>query len=461
MKIKNRLEYLASLALFAFLSVSHLSNAAENNDPAQSLLVRGEWVAKAADCAACHKGSGPGSSDFSGGKAIATPMGDIIATNITPSEQYGIGRYTEAQFKQALTQGIRADGSHLYPAMPYTAYQGMSDADIHALWLWINTSVPAVDKATPQTALSFPWSMRSLMGVWNMFNNTPPQPAVPLETAELQRGYYLTEVLGHCSACHSPRNMMLGESSTHRFSGGEQNGWHAPNITSDPISGIGGWSDQQLVQYLKTGNTPGKGVAAGGMGEAVENSLSHLSDDDLHAIVAWLRQIPAVRDSAETQAAWKHPDAPRGSVNETAGKALYESACAACHRAGGEGAYGNRFPSLTHNATTGSLNPSNLVMVVLDGIHRQGDFVATSMPAFRETLDDKQIADVTNYITAQFGNADTRVSPEFVAQQRQGGERPLSVTLLNLAPWLLLAIVVILFAVWFLRRKNARHHSRG
>ncbi|GAB80184.1 cytochrome c [Shimwellia blattae] len=460
MKIKNRLGHLVSLALFTFFSVCQQASAA-GNAPEQSLLARGEWVARAADCVACHQGSGPGASGLSGGKAISTPMGDIIATNITPSEQYGIGRYTEAQFKQAVTRGIRADGSRLYPAMPYTAYQGMRDADIHALWVWINHAVPAVDKAAPQTALAFPWSVRPLMGIWNLFNNTPPAPAVPLATPELQRGYYLTEVLGHCSACHSPRNTLMGESSTRRLSGGDQNGWHAPNITSDPVSGIGGWSDQQLVQYLKTGNTPGKGVAAGGMGEVIEHSLSHLSDDDLQAIATWLRQIPPVRQDNETLAAWTHPQTSRDITTQTAGKALYESACAACHRAGGEGAYDNRFPSLTQNSTVGSLNPSNLVMTILDGVHREGDFVSTSMPAFRNALNDAQIADVTNYITAQFGDGKTRVTPAFVAQQRQGGERPLSVVLMGMAPWLLLAIVVILFAVWLLRRKNARHHSRG
>ncbi|MFZ4834225.1 c-type cytochrome [Rouxiella sp. Mn2063] len=425
---------------------------ADSTSPDPALLARGAYVAQAADCNACHKGASAGSPDYSGGVPIATPMGEIIGSNITPSVDYGIGKYSEEDFKKALTQGIRRDGKNLYPAMPYTAYQGMTNDDIHALFVWLKFGVQPVNKAAPETHLGFPWSIRPMMGIWNLFNNYFPTPVTSLKDVQLQRGDYLGEVLGHCSACHSPRNFMMGESRSARFSGGQVGGWAVPNITSDPISGVGGWSDAQLKQYLKTGHVEGRGIAASGMGEAVENSLSYLNDSDIDAIVTWLRQIPAVRDPEDQQPAWSYAGDP-ARAQHLPGKALFLSSCAACHRDAGQGANNDSFPALTHNSTTGNHNPSNLVMVILDGVDRQGRFAPVHMPGLRDTLSDEQIAQVANYVTASFGNPHVQVSGDFVAQQRQGGAKPL---LLRLMPWgggAALLLVVLLG--WQISRKRA------
>lgn len=382
-------------------------------------------------------------------------MGDIIATNITPSRRYGIGHYSEADFKRAVTQGVRPDGSHLYPAMPYSAYQGISDADIRALYAWFMHGVSPVDVPTAQTHLDFPWSLRGLMGVWNPLNARLPPVPEGVTTPQLARGYYLTEVLGHCSACHSPRNVMMGERMSQRYSGGTQGGWHAPNITSHPVSGIGGWSDAELVQYLKTGNQPGKASTAGGMAEVIDNSLRHLSDDDVKAIVAYLRLLPPVHNTSASIAAWAH--APKTDLREAdkAGEALYQSACAACHRSAGEGAWHTVFPALTANSATGRSTPDNLIMVILDGVKREGKFAPATMPGFRDALNDEQIAQLTNYVAHRFGNPQINVSARDVAIQRDNGAKPWLVTLL---PWaaVLAVVLVILPIVLMVRRARRR-----
>lgn len=450
---KHHSRRLRGLLLAAGIAASPLQAANPQPDPA--LLAKGAYLARAADCNACHRGATPGSADYSGGVAIATPMGDIIATNITPSKRSGIGNYSEADFKRAVGEGLRPDGEPLYPAMPYSAYQGISDEDMHALYVWFMHGVAPVDNQPRQTRLGFPWSVRSLMRLWNPLNARLAPPPAGANTPQLKRGYYLTEVLGHCSACHSPRNVMMGERMQQRYAGASLGGWYAPNITADPVSGIGTWCDKELKQYLRTGNVPGKASAAGGMAEAIDHSLRHLTDDDLDAMVAYLRQIPAVRNSADTVAAWAHPPKSHVSQADNAGEALYQRACATCHRSGGEGAYRAVFPPLTANSTTGRHSPDNLIMVILDGVEREGTFAPLTMPGFRDTLNDEQIAQLTNYVAHRFGNPAIQVSARDVATQRNGGAKP---WLLVLLPWLsaLAGVLVVLFIVQLIRRARRR-----
>lgn len=423
--------------------------------PDPALLAQGAYLARAADCNACHRGAAPGSPDYSGGLAITTPLGKIIATNITPSKRFGIGNYSEADFKRALKEGVRPDGVHLYPAMPYSAYQGISDADIHALYAWFMHGVAPAEVQPEQTRLGFPWSVRALMALWNPLNAKLPPPPDASASPKLHRGYYLTEVLGHCSACHSPRNVMMGERMSQRYSGGTLGGWRAPNITDDPVSGIGAWRDDQLLQYLKTGNLPGKATAAGGMAEAIDHSLRYLTDNDLNAMIAWLRQIPPVHDSADTMPPWTYRTRSPVRDEDKAGEALYQSACAACHRGDGEGAYHTVFPSLTTNSTTGSPTPDNLIMVILDGVARERTFAPVGMPGFRDALNDEQIAQLTNYVAHRFGNPEIQVDARDVALQRDGGAKPL---LLVWLPWVsgLVGVVIILLLVLLMRRARRR-----
>lgn len=424
----------------------------------QSLISRGRYLAQAGDCMACHRGREEHDRPFVGGYIIESPMGNIVASNITPSLGTGIGQYSEADFKQALTQGVRKDGELLYPAMPYTAYQGLKDDDIHALYTYFMKGVEPVERPTEPTRLAFPFNVRATLKVWNwLFLNHPAgQTDVSLEPG-LERGRYLVDTLGHCSACHSPRNWLMAEDAAAYLGGGLVGGWEAPNITSDETHGIGGWSQAELVQYLRSGHVNGKGQAAGGMAEAVENSLRHLDDADLNSIAVYLKQVPALATGTAHKAAYGYSgtSTPEQPSRYPEGQALYERGCASCHRLSGQGAYGGFFPSLTHNSTVGSEHFNNLVMVILHGVERQNHNLRVSMPGFSERLDDQQIAEISQYIGERFGRPDMQVSAADVALLRQGGKPPLLITLM---PYLIggAIIVLVVIAFWIVLSRRRR-----
>lgn len=460
MTLASRIAALGSacIALLAFAAGA----AALPQGIDRAMLLRGEQLATAADCNACHRSPQAGGADYAGGLPLASPMGEIIGPNITPSVKYGIGQYSEADFRRALVDGVRRDGRYLYPAMPYTAYRGISESDLHALYAYFMYGVEPVEHEVAPTSLAFPFSIRQTMWFWNVLYREQPKPVTNLDSDALKNGYYLVEVLGHCSVCHSPRNFLMAEDNGQRFAGGSIGGWYAPNITSDKVSGIGGWSDEELTQYLKTGHVQGKGAAAGGMGEAVEYSLSEMPGADLQDMVTYLRHVPAVRNDGEERAAWQHGsgDRPSDGADNEAGQKLYASACAACHRLQGEGAYADHFPSLTHNTTTGSLRADNMVMVILDGVNREGEFTPVTMPGFRGALSDKQIAQLSNYIAQRFGNPALNVTDAFVAMQRSGGEMP---PIMRLLPWAYgIAIVIVLggLALWLRKCSASKKQGR-
>ncbi|MDB5850048.1 MAG: Cytochrome, partial [Rhodoferax sp.] len=243
--------------------------AASTQDTA--LIEKGRYLATAGDCAACHTAAGK--APFAGGYSVQSPLGVIVATNITPSKTAGIGNYTEAQFARALREGRRADGQHLYPAMPYTAYTLLSDEDTHALYTYFMRGVAPVDASPPPTELPFPFDIRLSMAAWNlMFLRNERFVPDAAQSQQVNRGAYVANALAHCSTCHTPRNALMAEQGS-RFLGGAQLGaWYAPDITPAP-GGIGGWSDAELNQYLRAGHVPGKSQAAGPMAEAVEKSF--------------------------------------------------------------------------------------------------------------------------------------------------------------------------------------------
>src|SRR3984885_4502991 len=277
------------------------AEAAQTEDAASKsaeLTERGAYLAKAADCGACH--TAPHGKPFAGGLAISSPVGTIYSTNITPSAGYGIGRYTEAQFALAVRRGIRADGAYLYPAMPYTSYSIFTDADVQALYAYFMQGTAAVDAPAPWTELPFPMNLRVSMIGWNLlfFDTTPFQPD-PRQSQLWNRGRYLVTGAAHCSACHTPRGFLMQEKANEAFSGGQVGPWYAPNITSDVNSGIGSWSQDELVEYLRTGDVHRKAQAAGSMGEAVEHSFQYLSDADLEAMATYVRTVGAIRDPGD------------------------------------------------------------------------------------------------------------------------------------------------------------------
>ena len=269
-----------------------------------SLVKRGEYLARAADCVVCH--TAPGGAPYAGGLAIPLPFGTLYSTNITADKDTGIGDYSDRDFLNAMQRGIRPDGTRLYPAMPYPSYTRMTDADALAIkaYLFGLAPVPAADRAD---TLKFPFNQRALMIFWALFFNADqrfePNTA---QTAEWNRGAYIAEALAHCGECHTPRNLGFALDNRRKFGGAVTAGWHAFNISSDKGSGIGAWSDDEVFAYLSSGHASGHGTASGPMGETVDQSFSLMSPGDIRALVAYVRSVPAIT-SAELPATLAPP----------------------------------------------------------------------------------------------------------------------------------------------------------
>lgn len=449
--------------LIGLLAASSLVGTAYAQDAGGNqaeLIARGRYLAKAADCAACHTAP-DGGEPYAGGYGIQSPLGTILSTNITPSKANGIGDYSEQDFARAVRAGITKDGTHLYPAMPYTAYAKLSDADISALYAYFKSEVKPVDQPSKETELPFPFSIRSSMAAWNMLflSSDRLQPDAS-RSAEWNRGAYLAEALEHCSTCHSPRNLFMAEDAGSGLSGGTVGPWSAPNITSDKKSGIGGWSDAELLQYLRTGHVASKAQAAGPMAEAVEHSLQHLTDPDLKALVTYLRGTkPVGSGDKQPRYTFGKPSATELSLRGTAGLTpaengfhVFSGACANCHQADGGG--NARYPSLYNNTATGANTPENLIATILFGLSRTVDGVTIFMPAFgtdasfTDRLSDKDVADVSNYVLSQFGNAALKVVPADVARVREGGSKPfIAVAAPFIAPAAVVVAAIVLLLI--------------
>jgi len=456
-----------SLVMSTLLATGFSAVAADSSSP-QELIAKGEYLAIAADCGACHT-SPKGGAAMSGGYGIQSPLGTIFASNITPSKVAGIGNYTEQDFARAVRQGINKQGQYLYPAMPYTSYSRITDSDIQALYAYFMHGVAAVDVKAPETHLPFPFNIRSSMALWNtLFSTNKPFTAEESASAQVNRGNYLVNALAHCDTCHTPRNALMGQDDSKALSGGSLGSWYAPNITPDKTSGIGSWSGEDLAQYLKTGHLAGKAQAAGPMAEAVEHSLQHLSSADIEATVAYLKQIPAVNTGGSQSrdsygAASSTEQQMRGDqTSAEPGWTVFSGSCANCHQANGEGT--SYYPSLFHNSTTGADNPTNLVSAIVNGVHRNVNGQQVDMPAFgpdanfTTQLTDQQIADVSNYVLKTYGNPNVSVTVEQVKQIREGGPKPLLAQLTS--PTVMIGVVavalltVILFVAWVSRRRK-------
>jgi len=438
--------------------------------PSAELISRGRYIAAASDCAACHTAPN-GGQPFAGGYGIVSPLGTIVSTNITPSMTDGIGTYTEEEFAHAVRDGAAKDGSHLYPAMPYTAYAKMTDDDVKALYAYFMHEVKPVDHQPQKTELPFPFSIRTSMAAWNFLflDKTRFTPDASKSQA-WNRGAYLSEALAHCSTCHTPRNALMAEQSSKALSGGSLGSWYAPNITSDPISGIGDWTQDELVQYLRTGHIAGKAQAAGPMAEAIEHSLQHLTDEDLKAIAVYVRDVtpvssgdkaPRDRFGVPSVTEYALRGLPGEAPNER-GFRIFSGVCANCHQMNGEG--NKHYPSLYHNTVTGADRSDNLLSAIVFGVNRTVGGETAFMPGFgpdafyTDHLSDQDIADVSNYVLAQYGNPDVKVTPADVKLIREGGPKPL---IARLAPFAAPAIVIgflILTAliVWLVRRRRLR-----
>jgi len=382
------------------------------------IVERGAYLAKAADCMVCH--TAPGGAEYAGGLGFKLPFGMLYSTNITPDKETGIGNYSDQDFLNAVHRGTRRDGARLYPAMPYTSYTYLTDADVLAIKAYLFSLPPVVAKP-PENTLTFPFNQRWAMAFWSaVFNPDTRFAPDPARSPEWNRGAYVAEALAHCGECHTPRNLAFALDNRKKFGGAITAGWHAFNISSDKATGVGGWRDDDLISYLSIGHAAGHGTASGPMGEAVDHSFSQLTPDDIRAVVAYLRSVPAVA-SADLPATLA-PPAPashrNGGTDDPRGKLVFEGACVSCHGWTGESSL-SPFATLTGAQAVNDPGATNVAQIVIAGTRRYTPDGAISMPAFGDAYSDIEIAAVANYVTARFGAKGSQLTAQDVAELRK------------------------------------------
>ena len=367
----------------------------------QSTIDRGRVLAALGDCAVCH--TAPGGAPNAGGRAMDTPFGTLYTTNLTPDADTGLGRWSFSAFQRAMREGVSRDGHYLYPAFPYTAFAKTSDDDLQALYAYF-MSMPAVRAETPKSELKFPFSMRPLMAGWNaLFHDPAPLQPVTTQSAEWNRGAYLVNGLGHCGACHTPRNALGAEQGGSAYlSGALIDGWEAPALTGLSKSAVP-WDADELYRYLRSGHTQRHGIAGGPMAEVVRE-LGQVSDADVRAMATYLGSFnpaPAAAPQAVAQQVVETAARTQGQLLGPAQR-MFDSACASCHHDGnGPTLLGVNTP-LALNSNLTSARPDNLLRTILDGVREPASRDIGFMPAFREALDDRQIAELAGYMRARF-----------------------------------------------------------
>ncbi|MHC3750016.1 cytochrome c [Pseudomonas stutzeri] len=395
------------LALLAAMSASaHAVTALDGYE----LVEKGRYIATLGDCTACH--TSPGKPLFSGGVAIETPFGELLGANITPDPATGIGRWTFEDFQNTMARGHGRNGKQLYPAMPYAAYTKVTREDNLALWAYLRTVEP-VQNEVETNQLPFPFNVRLSMKAWNWLNFTEGEFEPDAEKSEQwNRGAYLVQGLGHCGSCHTPKNLIGGDRRDGTLKGGELQGWMAPNISNTAHVGLAEWTEDDIVQYLKTGANR-YDIASGPMAEAVEKSTQYWRDADLKAVAVYLKSLDHEHEKPE----------PLGANDPimTAGRSLYEDRCSACHTPDGEG-IPTLFPKLANAPLVNARDAVSMIRVVLAG-NRAGTTDAAptgpAMPSFAWNLSDENIADVLTYVRNSWGNAAPAVSADEVRKQRE------------------------------------------
>ncbi|RCW68562.1 molybdopterin cofactor-binding domain-containing protein [Pseudorhodoferax soli] len=363
-------------------------------------IERGRVLAAAGDCAVCHTAAD--GHPNAGGRAMDTPFGKIYTTNLTPDKATGLGSWSFTAFQRAMREGISRDGRHLYPAFPYTAFAKTSDDDLQALFAYFMSLEP-VAAQTPKSDLKFPFNVRSLLAGWNaMFHDPTPFEPDPKQTPDWNRGAYLVNGLGHCSACHTPRNALGAELTGAAFlSGAVIDGWEAPALTGVGKTAVP-WDHDSLYQYLRNGHSPRHGVAGGPMAEVVRE-LQHLPDGDISAMATYLASFSPKVDNAVVLAtrAVEQAAASKGQLLGAAQR-RFDSACASCHHDGdGPKLLGVNTP-LTLNSQLTSDRPDNLINTILNGVQHPATRDLGFMPAFKDAFDDVEIAELASYMRQRF-----------------------------------------------------------
>jgi mono/diheme cytochrome c family protein len=384
--------------------------------PTPQQVARGAYLARVGDCAACH--TDRGGAPYAGGKGIATPFGTVYASNLTPDLKTGIGAWSPAQFWRALHNGRSADGRLLYPAFPYPSFTEVTRADSDALFAYLRSLVP-VAQPDRAHALRFPYGTQAALAVWRALFFAPAafEPRVE-RSAQWNRGAYLVRGLGHCAACHSPRNALGATSDSLELSGGliPMQNWYAPSLASPAEAGVADWPVGEVVGLLRGGVTP-RGATMGPMAEVVFRSTQHLDDGDAAAVAVFLKSLPPAEPPSAEPATLAQEVRARGG-------ALYRKHCADCHGPQGEGAgagSGLAYVPLAGNRKVRMASPTNLLHVVIDGGFpptTAGNPRPFGMPPFGAVLSDLEIAAVASYVRDAWGNAAPQVSPIDVMRVR-------------------------------------------
>ena len=378
---------------------------------ADDLIAKGEYLTHAADCASCH--TVPGGAMFAGGRAFVLPaMGTVYSPNITPDQSTGIGAYSDDDWVRAIRTGV-GRGKRLYPAMPYAEYAKLTRADALAIKAYLFSLKP-VAATQPATQMKVPFDQRWGLMFWNLVNATSGEFSQDTtKSAAWNRGAYLVEGAGHCGECHTPRNFMQGLKGSKAFAGAAQEGWQAYNISGDKAAGIGAWTDEQLAEYLSTGKAPGRGPASGPMAEVIEYSLRYLSQDDITAIVTYLRSVPTQPDG---------PPAGTGTVTATAsadpmGAHLFNQACAGCHLPDGTGRQ-SPWAALAGSHTASDPAGTNLVQVLAHGSQIETAQGTMFMHSFTGGYTSSELASIANYLIGQTSGRQGQVTAQQIEAAR-------------------------------------------
>jgi mono/diheme cytochrome c family protein len=385
-------------------------------DPA--LVARGANLARLGNCVSCHQAAG--GRPYAGGYPIKTPFGTIYGSNITPDAATGIGSWSPAAFRRAMREGVGRDGSHLYPAFPYTHYAGVADGDVDALYAFLMTR-PAVRAVPPANRMIPPLGFRPLLAGWKLlFFDPQPVVADPRQSAAWNRGRYIGETLAHCTACHSPRGLLQQEKRGDRaYDGGWSGGWYAPPINAHSPA-VRAWTVERLDAYFRTGLSTAHAAAAGPMGPVTYN-LARAAPADVRAMAtyyAWqMRAAPAARaeprlPDRRALARQRHPEGAR----------LYDGACAVCHEPGAAMMVAGR-PALPLGTPLHEANPRDTIQVILKGLKPPVAPRGPYMPAFADALDDRQVAEIVAYLQVRHGTGPAWPDLEKdVAAARKEGE---------------------------------------
>jgi mono/diheme cytochrome c family protein len=409
MRNKKRMAAVAALFIAGCAEPALLSRAHAGDPQDFTELERGRYLSVLSDCQSCH--TRQGGQAFAGGRAIETPFGNILAPNITPDAATGIGAWTDEQFDDAVRRGIGRKGEHLYPAMPFTAYTKMSRDDVLAIRAYLDSLSP-VSNQVVANQLPFPFSVRASMRFWRALYFTEGEYVPdPKKSAELNRGGFLVDGPSHCGACHTPKTFLGGDKVSQYLEGGSIQDWYAPDITNDEVRGLGKWSPDDLVTYLRSGHNRIT-AATGPMAETITFSTSKMDEGDLRAIAAYLKSLPGSPSNSKSVAM----DDPA----MVAGASIYRDQCSACHGIEGKG-IPNLFPDLVASSVARSDDAGSAIRIILRGarsVATTTEPTAPGMPSYGRLLHDDEVAAVLTYVRNAWGSPAPAVAPSDVAKVR-------------------------------------------